>query len=317
MKEQSISYLLGKGCPILQQMKNRKTAAQYAHITARFAAWLADQRIKRPSQLEAVYGTYKAAIQAYSDYLGDQGKAASTVHTYAAACCVAAGVPLQEIRKSKRITSNNIRSREGTEKNIRAEQEEASGYYNKLIVFQKMVGIRRAELADLKKNDLVPDESGHLCVRVRKGKGGKLQLQRILPIHEDYVSSYFDKTEDNVFPRKLMNNHLDLHALRAKHAQACYKYYESMTGEDRERLKAELIARYKAWNRKPEGADQWLKNNSETNGGRYCLRGGNRRLAIKHGLPVDYDRLALLAVSVFHLSHWRLDVTVCNYMLNC
>lgn len=27
-----------------------------------------------------------------------------------------------------------------------------------------------------------------------------------------------------------------------------------------------------------------------------------------------YNRLALMAVSVFHLSHWRLDVTVTNYM---
>ena len=29
---------------------------------------------------------------------------------------------------------------------------------------------------------------------------------------------------------------------------------------------------------------------------------------------VAYDRLALMAVSVFHLAHWRADVTVKNYM---
>ena len=49
--------------------------------------------------------------------------------------------------------------------------------------------------------------------------------------------------------------------------------------------------------------------------GNYVLRGNNRKLAQKHGLPVAYDRLALLAVSIFHLSHWRHDVTVANYLL--
>ena len=33
------------------------------------------------------------------------------------------------------------------------------------------------------------------------------------------------------------------------------------------------------------------------------------------GVPTEYSRLALLAVSVFHLSHWRLDVTVTNYLI--
>ena len=49
--------------------------------------------------------------------------------------------------------------------------------------------------------------------------------------------------------------------------------------------------------------------------GNYILRGNNRKLAKKHGLPMKYDSLALLAVSIFHLSHWRHDVTVANYLL--
>ena len=49
--------------------------------------------------------------------------------------------------------------------------------------------------------------------------------------------------------------------------------------------------------------------------GIYYLRSRNRKFALEHNLPVAYNRLALMAVSVFHLSHWRLDVTVCNYIL--
>lgn len=49
--------------------------------------------------------------------------------------------------------------------------------------------------------------------------------------------------------------------------------------------------------------------------GNYYIRDNNHRLALAHGLLVKYDRLALMAVSVFHLSHWRNDVTVANYLL--
>ena len=49
--------------------------------------------------------------------------------------------------------------------------------------------------------------------------------------------------------------------------------------------------------------------------GTYFIRGENKKLAIKKGLPLKYNKLALMAVSVFHLSHWRNDVTVASYML--
>ena len=49
--------------------------------------------------------------------------------------------------------------------------------------------------------------------------------------------------------------------------------------------------------------------------GEYFIRGKNKKLALEKGLPIVYDRLALMAVSIYHLSHWRLDVTVSNYML--
>ena len=47
----------------------------------------------------------------------------------------------------------------------------------------------------------------------------------------------------------------------------------------------------------------------------YKLRGENRQKAIEQGKETEYNRLALMMVSVFHLSHWRLDVTVTNYLI--
>ena len=49
--------------------------------------------------------------------------------------------------------------------------------------------------------------------------------------------------------------------------------------------------------------------------GYYHVRGKNRELAIKNGLPTKYDRLALLATNIFHLSHWRNNVAANNYLL--
>ena len=49
--------------------------------------------------------------------------------------------------------------------------------------------------------------------------------------------------------------------------------------------------------------------------GYYVVRGKNRALAEKKGMPMSYHKLALLATSVFKLSHWRNDVTVASYLL--
>ena len=50
------------------------------------------------------------------------------------------------------------------------------------------------------------------------------------------------------------------------------------------------------------------------NEGVYQMRGETRKLAEEHDRPTTYDRVALMAVSVEHLAHWRLDVTVVNYL---
>lgn len=61
--------------------------------------------------------------------------------------------------------------------------------------FTCCVGIRRAEYAALHGSDLVYDESGYLCVLIRKGKGGKRQLQRIPLGCEQFIKQYFNGKE--------------------------------------------------------------------------------------------------------------------------
>lgn len=78
-------------------------------------------------------------------------------------------------------------------------------------------------------------------------------------------------------------------------------------------LASEIIKRWNAYNLGENGKPKYFDRRDIS--GIYRVRGENKKLALKKGLPTEYNRLALMAVSVFHLSHWRLDVTVSNYLL--
>lgn len=113
---------------------------------------------------------------------------------------------------------------------------------------------------------------------------------------------------------------MDYHHLRALQAQRAYWYYhnklhtgdEKLDAKNAYRMRGELMKRWNKYNLKSNGKPR--KFPLADTKGVYKLRGDNRRKAIADGLPVEYDRLAVYMVSVFHLSHWRLD-TLTNYII--
>ena len=278
-----------------------KSLKQYRQHAIRFGEWCkANYGIK-------AFADCKPYIQYYADWLVSEGKSASTVHTYLAAVCRFFDVDLGTIAKPKRICAKNTRSR-GCKKTDarRSTTRDASP---RLYDFALKVGIRRAEYGHLLMDDYMLDESGYPCIRVVKGKDGKFQLQRILPEDVDFARSYFERDAKYVFSNSEMRNEIDLHALRAEQARRAYDHYiQRIKQEGREKLTEEIKTRWEKYNNKP-----WKE--SLVREKPYFIRGENKKLAADHGLPLVYDRLALMAVSVFHLSHWRLDVTVSNYML--
>lgn len=262
-------------------------------------------------------------IQDYIDYLIAQGKSPSTIHTYAAALCHFYGVPLIEYDLPRRHTADYTRGRGSKASSARRDtRPEASP---RLAALAAAVGCRRAEYSKLRGDDLVTDESGHLCVRIRQGKGNKYQLQRILPQHLELVKEYFDGSTDYVFSKAEMNNKINLHGQRAALAWTAYQYYANRLAtepEYREQLRRELQARIhsnnkhnievaKAKGKRWDGA-RWDEREFT---GTYHLRGKNRELAQRLGRPLSYNKAALLAVSVFHLAHFRNDVTIASYIL--
>ena len=261
-------------------------------------------------------------IQRYADKLIAEGKSASTIHSYISPLCVVFQIKMNKIIKPERKTAANVRGRGG--KNEQGAKEKIDIKNKRLVEFQKVVGIRRSELAKLKGDNLKYDESGYLCVEVEKGKGGKRQLQRIDASDEEFVSGYFNGTSEKVFSKSEMNNKIDLHRLRAEHAAEMYAKYMRRIMDPKEKMKLqnEIILRFKNHNKaynNPNAPkkykDKLLRDFIANMYGDYWVRGNNKRLAIKKGLPLKYDKLAVMAVSVFHLSHWRNSVAVENYLL--
>ena len=175
------------------------------------------------------------------------------------------------------------------------------------------------------------DRSGNACVIFRQDKGGKDQYQVIMEKHIDAVKAYFDRCKPNERLFGKIDHDLDLHGLRAEHSRRMYQHYHSglcATPQGREQLRQQLWARYtdpeigcKAWLLAKEQGDKSRMRKLEyrfrkqMEDGTYYLRGANRQAAIERGRPVEYDRLAILATSVFSLSHWRLDIAVKSYLI--
>ena len=308
IKEVELARLEKANVPMLTQ-----TEKQYRNHAIKFANWCKEQYGCR------TLDECSAHIQDYADFLVVQGRSPSTIHTYLAGICRICGVPLADIQKPIRVVAENTRSRgmKAVDERKDAGREASPRLYD----FAVIVGIRRNEYLHLTPDDLVFDDFGHPCVLVRKGKDGKRQLQRILPDELPAIKAVFDNPADagHLFPKAEINNKIDLHHLRAHRAQKMYRYYLDKI-ENEHGYRAQLINEIRhVWEhddeaRKENGykAKRWSDMKVT---GNYILRGNNRKLAKKHGLPLQYDRLALLAVSIFHLSHWRHDVTVANYLL--
>lgn len=297
--------------------RNNNTIRLYLRAIDRFWRWAKAKGVRSLDQIADA--DVPALIEEYVAYLADQGYTASTIHSYVAPITYGLGFTREEsraVRKPRRVAAENVRGR-GPQHSDAQRPE-----FGRLVAFQTVVGIRRSELERLTTACLTEDESGYLCVDVERGKGGKRQLQRILPGDELIVlDTIASSTGSNVFSSWEMKNKIDLHKLRAEQARRAYSYYLDRIHTDpyyADQLIEELSARYMHLHRKASlsGLDQFLGQVTTPSGKTtWDLKGASRDRAEALGRPISYDRLALLAVSVFHLSHWRLDVTVSNYMI--
>ena len=303
--------------------KSNHTRSSYLCACAAFDNWRKEVGLSN----SAVRKDPQAAVEQWRDHLLCSGYTQASTHTYLAGACCGLGIPMDGI--TRHGTAADKRKSLGlSERSQQARQRPENA---EIVRFQAMVGGRRNALQRLTGNDFVNDESGEPCVRFIRDKGGKTQLQRILPEHQEKVKAFFDAVghDELLFPEKI-DRHLDLHAIRAEHAREAYRFYqqECSTEEGREKMRRQLWARYtdpeigcKAYllakERGEKGKMRTLRARfaREMSDGTYYLQKANRKVALQRGLPVSYDRLAILATSVFCLSHWRASVAVKHYLL--
>lgn len=319
----SLSYTMTKNAlseksrDAAHAITDRDTKRTYKAAIKRFCNWTKENRYTR----ENVLDNPQTYLQKYSDSLKARGLSPATIHTYIAAPCKGLNVPMQHIDKPDRAIREITRSRGG--KNPRGRKDAEKPEYARLVAFQSAVGLRRAELAHLKGEDL-RIKDGKMYVVVAQGKGGKMQWQRILPRDAGIVAETFKGIgkDERVFSVDEMKNRIDLHGMRAAHARECYDYYLTRIKQEPD-YRSQLQENLKAYFREHHDPDGKLDLDAynrfcldmEKNAGMYQMRGEAKKLAEEHDRPTTYDRVALMAVSVLHLAHWRLDVTICNYLV--
>lgn len=295
---------------------DRDTKKTYKTSIKRFCAWTKEQNYTR----EEVLDNPQSYLQQYADNLKARGLSPATIHTYIAPCCKGLNIPMQHIDKPERAVGAITRSRGG--KNPRGRKDAEKSEYARLVAFQSAVGLRRAELAHLQGKDL-QKRDGVLYVHVQSGKGGKTQWQRVLPRDARIVAETFKGIgkDERVFTAEEMRNRIDLHGMRAAHARQAYDYYLTRIKQEpdyRSQLQEDLKAYFREHHDHDHELDQTAYNrfclDMSKNQGIYQMRGEAKKLAEANDRPTIYDRIALMAVSVFHLAHWRLDVTITNYL---
>ena len=247
-----------------------------------------------------------AAIQQYADNLTEKGYAASTVHSYLAPVCKACGISMEKIAKPIRYVADF--------KKCRTAAQDAAETDNKTIQLNQYLGLRRNELTRLHGNDLRQDRLGNWYVYVDRGKGGKAQRQYVLPTDVEKVRAFFDGSDVLLFWKSDMDPKFSYHRQRHNLAQRCYDYYLQRLQENPDYRKQLYKTIAESWHRLNKRDRDELEPFSFFDR-EYALRGKNRALAQEKGKPVVYDRLALRAVSVLHLSHWRDNITI-DYLLS-
>ena len=302
--------------------KSNHTKSNYLHACKSFDVWRKDAGLSN----KYVRDNPRDAVVQWAEHLRQAGIAQSTIHTMVAGACCGLGIPSNGIVKHG-TAMDKTKSLGHSERAQAALKKESN---RDIVRFQEMVGGRRAALSRLTGKCFVYDESGCPCVFFERDKGGKPHKQRIRLEDVEAVKAYFDAVgpDELLFPK--LDKDLDLHGIRAENARCNYQYYAQIasTPEGREQLRQQLWDRYtdpeigcKAWLMARSKGDKAKMRKLEyrfkrqMEDGTYYLRGANRQAAIERGRPVEYDRIGLLAVSVFSLSHWRLDVVSKFYII--
>ena len=331
-----------------------KNSNKYQHMCRReaenFAYWASENGYKADDLATIEQKT--AAAQAYVKHMSSHGVpvrdkagaiktdsagnavyracAATSVEQYSKGVAVALGVKWTDLGSPRPSITSKTRS---TGINARANAARQSAQNTSAVRFCELVGSRRGVTERLTGKDWFQSSTGQWGVSLMRDKHGKNNFHVIAPEHVEEVASYFAGKGPNDLIFGKIDSHVDTHGIRAEHARSELARYTELCKSPsyRAELRAHLIARFtdpvygnatylaKMAKGDKVGAQRVLKSfcwNALDNRTPYSLRGANRVAAITNNRPLDYDRLALTAVSVFCVDHWRNSTTIEYYIVS-
>lgn len=146
-----------------QSISDRDTIHSYKSAINRFCSWAKEEGISK----EQVLASPREYLQAYTNHLAESGLSKASIHTYIAAPCKGLHIPMQHISKPQRSADDITRSR--GDRNPQGQREALNPRFERLVRFQEITGLRRAELEALRGEDLRMRD-GKMYVIARQGK---------------------------------------------------------------------------------------------------------------------------------------------------
>ena len=300
---------------LTQHVKARCTAtentkAQYITCIRNFGKW-----VKEKEGTERIDpARYHDVIQTYITERG-RTQSAATANKDLASLCSGTGESKTDYKHPKRNeTPTRGRNYNGTTK---MGKPTAAG--TRLYELARYIGIREKEYLQLRGRDIRTDKHGLTYVYVTKGKGGKSTWQFVNPYHAKEVQQAFKAVQPDsfVFTKAEIraNDHSNLHGLRREHARAMYMWFMEQPRAVKDSLMMEVKQRYMENPRKQERAEWQRVADRIRNSPVITCRGHNAATLKAQGRSTQFDREAVIFVSVTCLSHYREDVTISNYLV--
>lgn len=279
-----------------EHIYSKCTMKTYQNEVKRFGDWLEARGLNKCTMDEA-----KSHVQEYLDHQTERGLSAYSVHTSCAALSKVFGTTMHDYNIPKRELCNITRSRGSCERDALNDRRAGD-----VLQANRTLALRRSELKNLRVSNFA--DNGTSITMNTVGKGGKANETVFRHPEELAVirGLLADKAEnDYVFNREAFKNDADFHQSRAEGFQLRY-----------ERIVAEMKAR-------PEARAEYQQIIRDTFASRgreckedlnrpYVCRGSHRASLIEQGIPVSYDRTAVMMVSLE--SHYRSDVLVQHYL---
>lgn len=176
-----------------------------------------------------------------------------------------------------------------------------------------IIGVRRKELEEIRLEDIRTTDKGHLEIHTI-GKGGKHNINHItkqteLDVIQGYIKQAQTEHRDTLFTKEQLKNDCDLHSCRADRAKNYYnQIIEEMRAEPdrREYYKEYINSALQERGRKTLTDKQFERD--------YRCRSYNKALLEERGAATQFNRVAVLMVSIDVTNHYRCDTTVQHYL---